>query len=237
MKFDSPSGGLPPPARCGRRSGGVRLRSAACLLRWAARLLPGAEGEVAGLHTVVPPGAVCVDVGTARMMCVVTLSALAGPQGRVHLFEPLGRRARWSAAVAALLGGTNVVVHRVAVGRRDRGRAPHTGGHRPQTLDGVGRRLGLERVDFIKVDAGNDGYGVLTGAFHTLLRDRPVLLIQTEMRHRPGHCSDPGSLVGNLTVTLGYRMYRWGAGGWQHTADITDDCRTYLFRAGPPRPP
>ncbi|MGQ4443707.1 hypothetical protein ACN6LI_001401, partial [Streptomyces violaceoruber] len=102
-----------------------------------------------------------------------------------------------------------------------------------QTLDNLVRWLGLERVDFLVITpaAGNAGRRVLTGAFQVLLRDRPALLVRTGAPPSV----DSGSLLPGLTGTLGYRMYRWIAGSWQHTAAVTADCCTYLFRAPPSR--
>ncbi|MBX9363388.1 hypothetical protein [Streptomyces sp. WAC04114] len=102
-----------------------------------------------------------------------------------------------------------------------------------QTLDNLVRWLGLERVDFLVImpGPGTAGRRVLTGAFQILLRDRPALLVRTGALPSV----DSGALVPGLTGTLGYRMYRWIAGGWQHTVAITEDCCTYLFRAPPSR--
>ncbi|WP_431041729.1 FkbM family methyltransferase [Streptomyces sp. P1-3] len=270
MNSNLPSGGRAWATRDGSRYPGLRATSAARVVRWAARWLPGVDDELAGLRSVVPPGAVCVAIGDARTTYTVALSALAGPKGRVHCFEPLERAARWQTATATVLGCENVTVHRIAVGALGHQCAVHgmtpgpgrcrspagpcerraacgsrqAGAPSPrpapvpvQTLDGVSRWLGLERVDFIKVDAGSAGRRMLTGGFHTLLRDRPALLVRTEARHRAGHCSDLGSLARSLTASLGYRQYRWGARGWQRTVGVTEDCRTYLFRAQPSRFP
>ncbi|MFF5969787.1 hypothetical protein ACFY64_40105 [Streptomyces collinus] len=102
-----------------------------------------------------------------------------------------------------------------------------------QKLDDLVRWLGLERVDFLVImpGAGNAGRRLLTGAFQVLLRDRPSLLVRTGALPS----ADSGSLVPGLTGTLGYRMHRWIAGGWQHTVAVTEDCCTYLFRAPPSR--
>ncbi|GAA2760967.1 hypothetical protein GCM10010103_00080 [Streptomyces paradoxus] len=265
MNPNSPSGGR---ARCTRdapRRPGARGTSAAQVLRWAARWLPGMEDELAGLRAVVAPGAVCVNIAAVGATYTVVLSHLVGPEGRVHHFELSERPAR-PVDVAALLACENVTVHRIATGESGHQRALHSLGHRMtpvqgrcrlpagpsepraarepqqagtpspgpapvQTLGGVSRWLPLERVDFIMVDAGSAGRRVLAGVFYTLLRDRPVLLVRTEAWHRPGH--DFGSLVRSLTVTLGYHMFRWGAGSWHRTVGLTDDCRMYLFRAQP----
>ncbi|WP_079063413.1 FkbM family methyltransferase [Streptacidiphilus griseoplanus] len=97
---------------------GVRVTSVARTLRWAADRWPFVEEEVAGLRPLVRPGAVCLDIGAEYGLYTWTLSALAGPRGAVHSFEPLPGPARWLSTTAALLGCGNVTVHRTALGER-----------------------------------------------------------------------------------------------------------------------
>ncbi|WP_377268610.1 FkbM family methyltransferase [Peterkaempfera sp. SMS 1(5)a] len=113
----------PTPKRPGARSGatrypGVRATSVARTLRWAADRWPCVEAELAGLRPLVRPGAVCLDIGAEYGLYTWTLSALAGPRGAVHSFEPLPGPARWLSAAAAVLGCGNVTVHRTALGER-----------------------------------------------------------------------------------------------------------------------
>lgn len=44
----------------------------------------------------------------------------------------------------------------------------------------------LPRVGFIKIDVEGHELAVLRGAERTLMRDRPVVLVEVEERHRPG---------------------------------------------------
>lgn len=55
----------------------------------AARLTKWLEPELLGLASLVGPGSVCIDVGSAAGLYTVQLSRLAGPSGLVHSVEPL----------------------------------------------------------------------------------------------------------------------------------------------------
>ncbi len=99
-----------------------------------------------------------------------------------------------------------------------------------RTVDGLCREVGLERVDFIKADVEGAEPAVLSGARHTLLRDRPALLLEIEDRHLAKYGVSAAELVRRLTA-LEYAMYRWQDGGWVQVAEVTEDCRNYLFSA------
>ncbi|AXE76534.1 FkbM family methyltransferase [Streptomyces atratus] len=248
------SGGRPYP--------GLRVSSVALALRWASSRWPFVEEEVAGLRPLVRPGAVCLDIGAEYGLYTWSLSALAGPSGKVHSVEPLHGPAKWLRVTAAALGCDNVTVHRMALGARAHegtmslprrrllpvhGRAYLTEGasgpgpnvefpnSRPvttpvRTVDGLCNHMGLDRVDFIKADVEGAEAAVLSGARHTLLRHRPALLLEIEDRHLEKYDTKSGDLVSRL-MELGYDMYRWRNRGWKRVADVTDDCRNYLFSA------
>jgi FkbM family methyltransferase len=55
----------------------------------AARLTKWLEPELLGLSSLVGPGSVCFDVGSAAGLYTVQLSRLAGASGLVHSVEPL----------------------------------------------------------------------------------------------------------------------------------------------------
>ncbi|MFB6941982.1 FkbM family methyltransferase [Streptomyces sp. NPDC056237] len=96
----------------------MRVTSVALTLRWAASRRHFVEEEVAGLRPLVRPGAVCLDIGAEYGLYTWSLSALAGPAGKVHCVEPLHGPAQWLRAAAAALGCDNVTVHRMALGER-----------------------------------------------------------------------------------------------------------------------
>jgi FkbM family methyltransferase len=62
---------------------------AATAVTTAARLTKWLEPELLGLSSLVGPGSVCFDVGSAAGLYTVQLSRLAGPSGLVHSVEPL----------------------------------------------------------------------------------------------------------------------------------------------------
>ncbi|GAB2744084.1 FkbM family methyltransferase [Kitasatospora kifunensis] len=259
-----PGGQLPRPDGR-RRHSGVRITCVALVLRWAAERWPFVDREAAGLRPLVRPGAVCLDLGAEYGLYTWSLSAIAGPGGRVHSVEPLYRPARWLTVVSALLGCRNVTVHRTALGDRTRSgtmslprrRTPPVDGcthltegaldpgpdvdflaARPaatpvRTVDDLCRQAGLEKVDFIKAEVDGGEAAALFGAFDTLLRDRPALLLGIEDRRPAKDGKASANLVHSLTITLGYTMYRWQGPSWEPVAEVTDDCRNYLFTTRP----
>jgi hypothetical protein len=70
------------------------------------------------------------------------------------------------------------------------------------TIDDWVERSGVDRVDYIKVDAEGSDLGVLRGAEATLRRWRPALAITTY--HDPAHANEMVRFVEGLD--LGYRM-------------------------------
>jgi FkbM family methyltransferase len=74
---------------CGSRSSTMRHRLTASAVTSLARWTPYLESEMCGLRTVVRPGSVCIDVGSAADLYTTVLSRLAGPAGQVHSIEPL----------------------------------------------------------------------------------------------------------------------------------------------------
>ncbi|MFF2411909.1 FkbM family methyltransferase [Streptomyces sp. NPDC058092] len=250
------------PRSGGRPQPGLRVLSVALALRWASPRWDFVEDEVAGLRPLVRPGAVCLDIGAEYGLYTWSLSALAGPSGRVHSVEPLHGPAQWLRTMAATLGCDNVTVHRMALGERAHegtmslprrrllpvhGRAYLTDGasgpgpnvefatSRPvttpvRTVDGLCHHMGLDRVDFIKADVEGAEAAVLSGARRTLLRHRPALLLEIEDRHLEKYDMKAAVLVGRL-AELDYAMYRWQNRSWVRVADVTDDCRNYLFTA------
>jgi FkbM family methyltransferase len=67
----------------------VRATLTASAITALARWTKWLESELLGLSSVVGPGSVCIDVGSAAGLYTVRLSRLAGPSGLVHSVEPL----------------------------------------------------------------------------------------------------------------------------------------------------
>ncbi|MCA1218514.1 FkbM family methyltransferase [Streptomyces sp. 8L] len=97
-----------------------------------------------------------------------------------------------------------------------------------RTLDQLARRVGLERLTFIKADVEGAELAVLRGGPETLRRFRPVLLLEIEDRHLAKYGGDPGEVVEHLQG-LGYGAHRHRNGRWVSVPRVTDDCRNYLF--------
>lgn len=100
----------------GRRSG-VRTKLTATAVTSLARWTPYLESEMCGLRSLVGPGSVCMDVGSAAGLYTMALSHLAGPAGQVHSVEPLPfTHLFWSRVLNARRQG-NVRHHTLALGQ------------------------------------------------------------------------------------------------------------------------
>ncbi len=163
----------------------LRLKIAASRSGWEYRF-----------HAQLGPGTRAVDVGAH----VGSLSALWTPNfDEIWAFEP-----NW--ALASRLHrtvGPNTVVVAAACGAepgsavlsvpRDHGRPVGSLGTLRSVTDGVCQRVAVVRlddvvpgpVDLIKVDAEGFELEVLAGA-HKLLSGRPVVIVESEERHRAG---------------------------------------------------
>jgi FkbM family methyltransferase len=221
------------------------------------------EAEMLGLRDVVGPGSVCVDVGAAAGLYTQALSRLAGPSGRVHSVEPLSfAHPVWN-RVLGTRGAGNVQRHALALGAEpghgvmsvpvgryglvtgrsflaDRCRGLGSNAEFAgqvevsvpvATLDG----LGLDRLDFMKIDVEGAELRVLQGGEQVIEAFRPALLVEIEARHTARFEYGPDDLADWL-ARRGYTMYAW-RGGWQETGRVGAGARNYLFRAagGPER--
>jgi FkbM family methyltransferase len=88
----------------------------AALANLIARRTSYLDDELPALSTVVGPGDVCVDVGSAAGLYSQALSQLAGPSGVVHSVEPLSFSHPVWARVLGAWRRPNVVRHAVALG-------------------------------------------------------------------------------------------------------------------------
>ena len=73
----------------GSRPTTTRHKITSSVITSLARWTPYLESEMCGLRSLVPPGSVCIDVGSAADLYTTVLSRLAGPAGQVHSIEPL----------------------------------------------------------------------------------------------------------------------------------------------------
>jgi FkbM family methyltransferase len=201
------------------------------------------------LRRWVRPGFVACDIGANIGTYTVPLSRLVGPAGRVISFEPnrptcaclrqnirqnrLGNVTILRAAAGPEAGVADLVVTAnnfgevhlapaapAAVGGT-RGRASASGTARVAvtTVDAEVARLGLKRVDFIKIDVEGFELAALRGAARTLATNAD-LVVQTEIV--PAHAARYSFDVADLTAFFknhGYAPYACDAGGVMHPVD------------------
>ncbi|MEU6278637.1 hypothetical protein ABZ871_40570 [Streptomyces populi] len=98
-------------------------------------------------------------------------------------------------------------------------------------MDDHCRRKELTQVDFLRIQFGEDELDVLLGAFATLLRDRPALLLRWGCRRQDRRRM--AETVRGLTVSLSYTMHGWQEGGWRQMTDTMPGWGGFLFRPSP----
>lgn len=205
---------------------GRRLQGVADLLPARARLplrvaghrmLGGLEPEIALLPQLVDPDRLALDVGANMGVYTYALAPLAA---HVHAFEP---QPACCATIEAWAERRNVTVHQAAAGAAaseltlyipvEAGRAISTRASFAP-LDGPtvaidvpvrpidGFRLGP--IGFIKIDVEGYEDDVIRGAEATLVRDRPVLLIEIDRKRHDRRSFE--AIVARL-ATLGYNAH------------------------------
>lgn len=102
------------------------------------------------------------------------------------------------------------------------------------TADALLERVGVTRLDFVKIDVEGAELYVLQGGENSIEKFKPTLLVEIEARHTARYQHTTGEVVAWL-VDRGYRMYAWER-GWQETDVVVADQRNYLFRPDPARP-
>jgi len=100
------------------------------------------------------------------------------------------------------------------------------------TMDALVSRVGLTRLDFIKIDVEGGELHVLQGGDNTIRELRPALLVEIEARHTARYQYSPADIVKWFTER-DYAMYTWHD-SWRETSQVSLDQRNYLFR---PRQP
>lgn len=151
------------------------------------------EGEVSLVRHFAGIGACVIEVGSNLGSHTVAIGRMVGPEGRVYAFEP--QRLVFQLLCTNLINNdiTNVKAFNAAVGNGcgdvfvpeielDKVynfggvRIGSTSGHRVpiMRIDD----LELERVDFIKIDAEDCEPQVLLGAFETIRKHAPPMLIE-----------------------------------------------------------
>lgn len=153
------------------------------------------EPELGSLRQLLPNCRVAVDVGANRGLYTYVLSSFCK---QVVAFEPQP----WCYSKIAASANPKIVAHNV--GLSDKAgtlnlHVPHD--NKGRYYDGLAsfRELpnskkiqvpvsllddySLSEVDFIKIDVEGHEFEVITGAEKTILRNKPILLIEIEQRH------------------------------------------------------
>lgn len=156
-------------------------------------------------------GGVVLDIGACLGDYTATFSEFIGPSGWVHAFEP--NPPVLDCLCHNMAGYKNVVIYDIALGecrRRTSIVLDHNnigasylygaGGIRVEPLDD----LNFQQIDFIKIDA--EGYEplVLEGAQETLIRLKPILLVEIDTRALGFQGFNPDSVYRWLDK-LGYK--------------------------------
>lgn len=181
---------------------------------------------------LVKPGMTVFDVGANVGQYTLLASTLVGPSGQVHSFEPVPRnfeRLRIHVAENAL---TNVTLNQaaawheparlsmaLAADKADNAgsfsvHAAGPGASEPIEvaairLDDYVAERAIDRVDAIKIDVEGSEPFALAGARQTLLRDRPILLMEVSPSMLERARSNAESLGDELSA-LGYRIWKIG---------------------------
>ncbi len=155
------------------------------------------------LQQLVRPGHTALDVGANIGYYSLVLAKAVGDAGRVHAFEPVPRLAGTLERNIEANGFRNVIVERLACwsscGETEiyegpgsnsgtsslfRQNAEAVKGHKIQTttIDAYAVAKQLKSVDLIKIDVEGAEIDVLEGAWETIARWRPVLIVEVVPR-------------------------------------------------------
>lgn len=96
------------------------------------------------------------------------------------------------------------------------------------TFDGFAGRLGLQRLDFVKVDVEGAELDVLTSGRATLEEFKPLVMVEVEDRHLQRFGVTSGQIV-EWFARLGYQMAVWDSTQWRAADEVTLRFRNYLF--------
>lgn len=192
--------------------------------------------EIGLLRPLLPRGGTFLDVGANHGRYALELARLHGGDCRVLAFEPVEATFRilraatrgrpnvecFNAALSDRPGERELLVP-IHGGRLEPGGAfiPDAGNRalvanrtmiflrqivRLETLDGFAARKGLERLDFLKIDAQRHEPQIVAGGIETLDRHHPAMVIEAFPPSARKPCLDSRNMV-EVLLDLGYRVY------------------------------
>jgi FkbM family methyltransferase len=191
--------------------------------------------EFAFLDGALKPGMIFVDVGANDGYYTLFAARKVGPSGRVVAVEPSSReRAHLRrnldrnaianvTVVPAALGATAATAELkladgLHAGHNTLGDFAHNdvvavGTERVQveTLDTVASRLGLSRIDVMKIDVEGAEASVIAGARGVLMSMRPLLLLEVDDGALRAQRNSAQSLLATLRNELDYEILAFSA--------------------------
>lgn len=198
----------------------LRLLARAHRYRWKLN-----RPEIARMLGAIPRGGSVIDIGAHKGAYSYWMSRGVGAGGRVISVEPqeavaaglvrslgsigAGQATVLHAAASDRSGEGSINVprdstHGASMGALDSERAVDAVPVRLVTIDELVEIHGLDRLDFVKIDAEGHELEIVRGGLASLERFKPALLIESEARaHEPGAVSHLEELDGMLKP-LGY---------------------------------
>jgi FkbM family methyltransferase len=166
------------------------------------------DEEIAFVEEMLRPGMTVLDIGAHHGLYTLLASRRVGKRGRVIAFEPSPRERKRLRRHLWLNRSKNVAVQSCALGDEHREaelflvtgcedwcnslRAPQIDARTVtvrvelERVDDVLEKLGIARVDFIKLDVEGAELSILRGARATLAASRPMILAEVQdLRTRP----------------------------------------------------
>jgi len=177
------------------------------------------------------PGTLALDIGSHIGTHTVTMSQCVGDKGTVFAFEPnkiIYRELCYNLAIndcanvhalRCAIGKSKSVIEVVSSHPRNQGGSyvvEQKGGQNAAVLLPLDA-LNLNNISFIKIDVENMEADVLDGAKETILRNRPVMLIEVQGNgERSVQLNENSSKMAVISINkiknLGYRLQRVGNG-------------------------
>jgi len=187
------------------------------------------DEEIAFVEKTLRPGMTVLDIGAHHGLYTLLASRRVGKRGRVIAFEPSPRERKRLRRHLWLNRSKNVAVQSCALGDEHREaelflvtgredwcnslRAPQIDARTVtvrvelERVDDVLEKLGVARVDFIKLDVEGAELSILRGARATLAASRPIILAEVQdLRTRPW-----GYAAREIVEFLERAGYRWYA--------------------------